>query len=164
MTTTPYTTGIMPGDRANDHAWYVAEVAKAAFPYPNDEFPDRSTHINLPEITVEVPLPGESEDARPASTDPPRGIKVKAPIATPEIVVLDGPSRHAVACGEVIGSRDNIEEEIERWRPVTEVSTLFVFVPVGAGSEAKKSLKKHGVQCELRTYRWTPLGVEINRV
>jgi hypothetical protein len=137
------TTNYMAADRAAQEAFYVTEVAKAAFPYPNDEYPNRSWHVNLPEVTVEVPLPGKRSIA-------------------PDIVVLEGAERTAVFCGEVITFRQAMEPEVEtRWRPIPLVSRLVVFVPVGRGSEAKTLIKKAKLDALLYTYRWTPRGAEI---
>lgn len=137
------TTNYMAQDRAEQEAFYVAEVAKAAFPYPNDDFPDRSRHVNLPVIKVEVPLLGTRTIA-------------------PDIVVLEGLTRTAIICGEVVMSRQRMEDEVEtRWRPVTAVSQLAVFVPMGWGSDAKKLIKRAKIDCLLYTYRWTPRGAEV---
>ena len=140
-------TRIMESDRIKDHASYVAEVAKAAFPYPNEEHPDWSVHVNLPMITVEVPVDAQT-------------------VIAPDIVVLEGAYRTAVICGEVVGARDRMDDEVEkRWRPVTRVSRLYLFVPVGWANDAKKTIKNTKVEvARLFTYRWTPQGMEINRV
>ena len=141
------TTRIMDADRLRDHAFYVAEVARAAFPFPNEEHPERSVHVNLPMITAEVPVDAQT-------------------MAQPDIVVLEGPNRTAVLCGEVVGVRDRMEDEVEtRWRPITRVSRLYLFVPVGWAGDARKVLKSARMDvARLFTYRWTPLGMEINKV
>lgn len=140
-------TNYMAGERRANAAFYAAEVAKAAFPYPNDEHPDRSRHVNLPEITVEVPLPE-------------RGRSI-----APDIVVLEGPTKTAVYCGEVVMFKDDMADEVEtRWRPASRVSTLVVFVPVGNVSEARELIRRAQINCVLYSYRWTPLGVDVSRV
>ncbi len=159
------TTQIMAEDRMKQHAFYVAEVAKAAFPYPDADHPDWRVYVNLPEITIEVPLPAQVAGGIEVSgTSSARGTRFAGKVVAPEIVVAAGSHRTAVICGEVVGARDVMEDEVEsRWRPITAVAALYVFVPVGWAGDARRLIKKSKVNvARLFTYRWTPAGAEIN--
>jgi len=130
------------------HQGTVAEIAKVKFPYPNEEFPDYETIVNVPKPRLSVGAANGRE-------------------LVPDIVVVHKPGLFLRMMAEVeMPDTVNDESAVQDWLPMSKVGPLYLYVPVGMVPETKKLLKKHKISVAgIRTWRFRPVwGLEVVEV
>jgi hypothetical protein len=127
------------------HQSTVRDLAASRFNFPNDDYPDLETYVNVPEAVMGI---GDED-------------------LFPDIVVVRMPGKW-FEMSAVVETRDSVTEENARefWLPYSKMGDFFLFVPVGYAGKAKKICGKVGVDLTgLRTYRHQPIwGIEVNDV
>ena len=132
--------------RDQRHAGTVAEIAKLKFPFPNKEFPELETIVNIPTPQMSA---GEIEGRE----------------LFPDIVVLRRPGKWLQLMAEVeTADTVNDESATTDWLPFSQQGDLVLYVPMGYVSEARRLCKKHGIRVKgIRTWRFRPVwGLEVS--
>lgn len=128
------------------HLGTVQEIAKVKFPFPNDEFPDLETIVNIPKAWMAIPGPDGKD-------------------ITPDIVVVRRPGTWLKIMAYV-ETEDTVTDEsaLLRWLPASKVGDLVVYVPFGCAPQTKKLLKKHGIKAKgIRMWRFRPVwGLDVS--
>ncbi len=123
----------------------VVEVAALKFPFPNEQFPDLETLVNLPKPRMTV----SDDDKNPLY---------------PHIVVVRRPGTWLQMMAE-IETADSVTDESakDRWLPYSKCGDLYLYVPYGFAGEAKKVAKRNGVKLAgVRIWRFRPVwGLEV---
>ena len=120
------------------HIRAVQDIAAQYFEYPNAEFPHLRTFVNEPEVGQRIFTNFGRE-------------------LVPDIVVLEWPEKIPLIVAEVV-TDDLLNEKTarEKWLPESRLVgvQLYLYVPAGSASDAKKLLKKAGIKnVSLRTWR-----------
>jgi hypothetical protein len=126
----------------------AAEIARVKFPFPNEEFPDYDTIVNIPKPKIAV---GQANGQD----------------LFPEIVVVRRPGQWLTMMAAVeTADTVNDESALTRWLPFSKVGELFVYVPVGFGPQTHKLCQMHGVNIGgVRTWRMRPVwGLDVSDV
>lgn len=131
--------------RDQRHQGTVAEIAKLKFPFPNEQFPELETVVNVPRQTMSVGT-HEGKDIYP------------------DIVVVKRPGAWLKMMAQV-ETADTVTDESarERWLPAGRCGDLYVYVPFGFAAAAKKLIKKHRIPVAgVRVWRFRPVwGLEV---
>lgn len=134
--------------RDQRHVGTVEAVAKAKFPYPNDEFRNLETVTNVPKRIMTA---GTYEGKE----------------LYPDIMVIRQPGQWLQLLVEV-EMADSVTDEsaLEDWLPMSRLGDLLIYVPAGMADEAKRLCKKHGIKpMGFRTWRFRPVwGIEVQEV
>jgi hypothetical protein len=138
----------VPYLREQRRAGVIADVARLKFPFPNEQFPDLETVVNVPNPGISV---GE-KDGKPLF---------------PHIVVIRRPGLWLQMMAEV-EVQDTVTDEsaLTRWKPYAECGDLILYVPFGYSGEAKRLAKKHRIRLAgVRAWRYRPVwGLEVAEV
>lgn len=130
------------------HQGTVAEIAKVKFPFPNEEFPDYETFVNVPTPRLSV---GEANGRE----------------LVPDIVVVHKPGLFLRMMAEV-EMADTLTDDAaaNEWLPMSKIGPLYLYVPAGSVPQLKQLLKKHKVRVAgIRTWRFRPVwGLEVVEV
>jgi hypothetical protein len=129
----------MPLDETTATIQYRAatDIAAERFAFPNDEFPNLETHINLP--VLKMPVQGPS-----------------AELLGPDLVVTnDEGGVEMVASIETVHTVNEMSAR-QRWLKFSRLGVPFyLYVPAGYANEAQRLLKGAGVKgAKLRTWRY----------
>lgn len=134
--------------RDQRHVGTVDAIAKAAFPYPNDDVKNLEAVVNVPKHVICAGTYEEKE-------------------LYPDILVLRQPGQWLQLLVEV-EMDDSVTDEsaLEDWLPMSRLGDLLIYVPAGMASEAKQLCKKHDIHPKgIRTWRFRPVwGVELREV
>lgn len=134
--------------RDQRHAATVAEIAKARFPFPSEAMPDLETIVNVPAAQMSV----GKKDGKDLF---------------PDIVVVRRPGAWLQEMA-VVEMADTVNDTtaMERWAPLAQCGSLYIYVPAGMSGEAKKLLKRHRIKAAgIRTWRFRPVwGLEVAEV
>lgn len=131
--------------REQRRAGAVAEIAKLKFPFPNEQFPDLETIVNVPASGMSV---GERDG---------KGL-------FPHIVVVRRPGTWLQMMAEVEVADTLTDESAQtRWKPYSECGDFILYVPFGMTGEARKVAKRNGVRLAgVRAWRFRPVwGLEV---
>jgi hypothetical protein len=123
----------------------VDAIAKSRFPFPDDEHPELDTIVNVPVGQMAV----GQKDGKDLFAD---------------IVVVRRPGTWLQEMAAVeMADTVNDTTALERWKPLSQCGSLYVYVPAGMVSEAKKLLKRHRIKAAgIRTWRFRPVwGIEV---
>jgi len=131
--------------RDQRHVGVVEEIAKAKFPYPNEEYPDLETILNEPKPRISVGQENGQD-------------------LYPDIVVVRRPGAWLKMMAEV-ETADTVNEEsaVNQWLPFSKCGDLYLYVPFGCADEARRLLKKHKIRIKgLRLWRFRPVwGLDV---
>lgn len=131
--------------RDQRHVGTVEAIAKKVYPFPNEQTPNRGVVVNVPVAKMAV---GQANGKD----------------LFPDIVVLRRPGAwlHEIA---VVEMADTINDAsaMERWKPLSTCGPLYIYVPAGQVSEAKKVLKRNKIKVAgIRTWRFRPVwGMDV---
>ncbi len=134
--------------RDQRHVGTVEAVARKMYPFPNEERPDRDVVVNVPVAKMAAGQQNGKD-------------------LFPDIVVLRRPGAwlHEIA---VVEMQDTVNDAsaLERWKPLSTCGPLYMYVPAGMVSDAKKLLKRHSIKVAgIRTWRFRPVwGVDVTEV
>jgi hypothetical protein len=135
----------VPYLREQRRAGVIADIARLKFPFPNEEFPDLETVVNIPKGAMSV---GE-KDGKPLF---------------PHIVAVRRPGAWLKMMAEVeVADTITDETAVNRWKPLSDCGDLILYVPFGMTAAAKKLAKKHHVRLAgVRAWRYRPVwGLEL---
>ena len=138
MATVPYL-------REQRRSGVITDVARLKFPFPNEQFPDLETIVNVPAGGMSV---GEKDG--------------KA--LFPHIVAVRRPGSWLKMMAEVeVADTVNEDSALSRWKPYSECGDLILYVPFGLAGEARKLAKKHHIRLAgVRAWRYRPVwGLEV---
>ncbi|MEX2238719.1 MAG: hypothetical protein WEB00_14440 [Dehalococcoidia bacterium] len=129
----------MPLDETTATIQYRAatDIAAERFGFPNDEFPNLQTHVNLPVLKMPVQGPGGE-------------------ILGPDIVVVDDNGiLQLVGAVETVHTVNAMSAR-QRWAKFARLGVPFyLYIPAGFVNETKKLLKAEGIKdVKLRTWRY----------
>jgi hypothetical protein len=134
--------------RDQRHAGTVDAIAKARFPFPDEDHPDLETIVNVPVANMAV----GQKDGKDLFAD---------------IVVVRRPGAWLQRMA-LVEMQDTVTDAsaMQRWKPVSECGDLTIYVPAGLAGEAKKLLKRHNIKAAgIRTWRFRPVwGLEVAEV
>jgi hypothetical protein len=134
--------------RDQRHVGTVEAIAKAKFPFPNDEVKNLEAVVNTPKPIISA----GNVDGRDLF---------------PDILVLRQPGQWLQLMVEV-EMDDSVTDEsaLEDWLPMSRIGDLLIYVPAGRGADAKRLCKKHGIKPKgIRTWRFRPVwGVDVSEV
>ncbi len=119
------------------HDRALADIVKARFGYPTEQYRDYKTYVNHPVRTMGVQMP----DGR---------------VAYPDIVVVQHPENNCKIVAEV-ETNETVREAVARfeWRVYGELAPLYLYVPVGKGDEALRLCRAFDVPVVgIRTWRY----------
>ena len=128
----------------------VTQIAESRFPFPNEQFPDYRTHVNMPQPTMAL----EFTDGG--------GEKL-----FPDIVVVEYPGNYPVIVVQVETRETLTREQAERvWsRLQTAEAPLNIYVPAGLAAHAKDYARAAGINHpQLRTWRRGPNGIIVREI
>lgn len=130
------------------HQGVVAEIARVKMPFPNDEFPDLETIVNVPKGLMAAG-------------------QVNGKDFFPDIVVVRRPGTWLKLMAQV-ETADSLTSEtaISRWLPAIQFGDTVLYVPAGCVDETRALLKKHNLKPKgIRTWRFRPVwGLEVVEV
>jgi hypothetical protein len=132
--------------RDQRHVGTVDAVAKAKFPFPNEDARNLETILNIPKRIISA---GTYEGQE----------------LYPDIVVVRQPGQWLQMMVEVEMDDSVTDERAENdWRPMSRLGDLLIYVPAGYANEAKQLCKEHNVRPKgIRTWRFRPVwGIEIH--
>lgn len=134
--------------RDQRHIGTVEAIAKARFPYPNEQVKNLEAVVNTPRRII---CAGTYEGKE----------------LYPDIIVVRQPGQWLQMLVEV-EMDDSVTDEsaLEDWLPMSRIGDLYIYVPVGLADEAKRLCKKHEIHAAgFRTWRFRPVwGVECHEV
>ncbi len=128
----------------------VEDIARERYNFPNEQYPDFRTHVNLPtpKLAVEFTQAGAEK-------------------VFPDIVVVQHPGNYPQMVAQVETKETLTREQAEYvWsRLENEEAPLDLYVPAGMAQIAKDYAEAAGIKrYRLRTWRWGPHGYTIREV
>lgn len=131
--------------RDQRHVATVEAIAKKVYPFPNEQTPNRDVVVNVPIAKMAV---GQADGKD----------------LFPDLVILRRPGAwlHEIAVVEMTDTV-NDASALQRWKPLSTCGALYIYVPAGLVSEAKKVLKRNKIRVAgIRTWRFRPVwGVDV---
>ena len=124
----------------------VQQIARERFAFPNAEYPDLRTYVNLPEPTLALE---------------PRGSGDKL---FPDILTVSYPGNRPVAVVQV-ETRETVtrDQATNVWAQLeNQDAPVYLYVPAGMLARAKDYAGSAGMKrVKFRTWRWTPNGMLV---
>lgn len=135
----------VPYLREQRRAGVIEAIAAKKFPFPNEEFPELDTVVNLPKPTMSVGQHNGKD-------------------VYPDIVVVRRPGAWLQMMAQV-EMPDTISDEaaLSRWAPAAPCGDLYLYVPFGMATDAKRVAKRHDIRLKgIRLWRFRPVwGLEV---
>lgn len=123
----------------------IGDIARVKFPFPSEEHLDYDTIVNVPKPKLAVgQLDGKD--------------------LFPDIVVVRRPGQWLTMMAQVETVESLTDETAQkRWKPLSSLGELVIYVPAGSGPKARKLVKKNKVRVDgIRTYRFRPVwGLDV---
>ena len=112
-----------------EHNRTVALVAGSKFSYPNDEHPDWTTYVNVPEHTT--------------------GIQHESELVYPDVVVVSS-NMEIVRVAEVESKMVVDAEDVRRWKVYASLCQAFyLYVPIDARARVLQVLNFNRIPCKM---------------
>ena len=129
----------MPLDETTATIQYRAatDIAAERFAFPNDDYPNLETHVNVPVLKMPVQGPGGE-------------------LLGPDLVVTNADGGlEMVAAIETVHTVNEMSAR-QRWLKFSRLGVPFyLYVPAGHATEAQRLLKRHKIKgAKLRTWRY----------
>ena len=136
--------------RRHELARAVNAIARSRFQFPNEQFPNYRTYVNVPEPTMALEFGGAGIDQ-----------------AFPDILVTEQPGNYPVMVAQVETDETLTREQVERvWKRLEMADApLDIYVPAGLAHRAKDYARAAGLKhVRFRTFRHNPDGVTVREV
>ena len=128
----------------------VTQIAENRFPFPNAQFPNYRTHVNVPRPTMALEFTDGGGER-----------------LFPDIVVVEYPGNYPVIVVQVETRETLTREQAERvWsRLQTAEAPLNIYVPAGLAAHARDYARAAGIDdLRLRTWRRGPNGIIVREI